>query len=276
MFSIDSFFLALKERLPHFGPAQRKIAEFIIRNPRVIDGLTIRELAEKTGTTPAAVVTFYKSLSYNGFRAMKSALSEEIDLVESMSFYLVRPSNHHTDLISAIHNNVRFASASMSQESIRQACDLILKSKAIDILAFGFDAVAGQDAFLKLKQLGFQCNFFQNACLQKLSASHLNTEGCALAISSSFSSRDILDSIQFARRRGAKTIAFAPQESQVLEAADVRLPLQSKSEILAEGGILSRYVQLFAIDSLFLKLLESDPLRFAQTFEQFDRIIHHK
>lgn len=276
MFNTESFFQKLKDRLPFLKPAQARIADYIIKYPRVVINLTIKELAKETRTAPSTIVDFCKNLNFSGFRDLKIALAQELDLVESMSLNVSKISETSKDLVAFISENLDYAIKLVPQENFNKACKLILKSSVIEILAFGFDAVAGHDLFIKMKQLGFQTNFFENPFMQSLSASQICGEGCAIAISSSHSSTDLLDSMNYAKKAGASIISIAPPSSKILENSDVQLPTYPKTKVLPEGGILTRYIQLLIIDTLFLKLLEMEPERFSENYKRFECIINYK
>jgi len=272
----ESFFQKLKEKLPSLRPAQARIAHYIIKYPRVVISLTIRDLAKETDTAPSTIVDFCKNLDFSGFRDLKIALAQELDLVESMNLNVSKISETSRNLATFIANNLDQAIRFVPQENVNRACEVIQKSRVVEILAFGFDAIAGHDLFIKMKQLGFQCNFYENAFMQTLSASQINGDGCAIAISSSHSSTDLLDSMNYAKNAGAPIISIASPSSRILERSDVQLPTYPKTKVLPEGGILTRYIQLVIIDMLFLRLLEMNPERFGENYKKFERIINYK
>ncbi len=276
MLSKYSFFQRLKDELPYLKPAQARVARFIIKDPRSVVSITIKELSECTNTAPSTVVDFCKKLNFKGFRDLKIELAQELEMVESMKFNLNKVSKISKNLLEVIQENLQFSLSQLLPETIKKACDHILNSKTIDIMAYGFDGVAGQDLFIKMKTLGFQVNFFDNPFLQSLSAYQMGPGSTAVVISSSHSSSDLLDSMKYARETGAKIISIAPPDSKILEKSDVKLPLFPKTKILPEGGILTRYIQLLAVDTLFLELIQMGKEKFKKSYSNFEYIINYK
>ncbi|MDK2951807.1 MAG: hypothetical protein PWQ77_1472 [Kosmotogales bacterium] len=271
-----SFFQRLKDELPYLKPAQARIARFIIKDPRLVISITIKELSRHTNTAPSTVVDFCKKLNFRGFRDLKIELAQELEMVESMKFNLNKVSKISKNLLEVIQENLQFSLPQLLPETIEKACDHILNSKTIDIMAYGFDGVAGHDLFIKMKTLGFQVNFFDNPFLQSLSAYQMGPDSTAIVISSSHSSSDLLDSMKYARETGAKIISMAPPDSKILERSDVKLPLFPKTKILPEGGILTRYIQLLAVDTLFLELIQMGKDKFKKSYSNFEYIINYK
>lgn len=272
----NSFFQSLKDELPYLKPAQHRVAKYISEFPRLVINLTIKELAKETNTAPSTIVDFCKKLGFNGFRSLKINIAQELELIESMRLDFDKVSNTSRNLVQYISENLNHTLPLIPSESINKACKLILRSKIIDIMAFGFDSIAGRDLFMKVKFLGFQANYFENAFMQSLSAAQMTKKSCAIAISSSHSSSDLLDSMNYASNAGAKIISVAPPNSKILRKGDVQIPTYSKTKVIPEGGILTRYIQLLVVDSLFLKLLELGKESFLDTYIKFEDLINYK
>ncbi|TYB93766.1 MAG: MurR/RpiR family transcriptional regulator [Kosmotoga sp.] len=272
----NSFFQSLKDELPYLKPAQHRVAKYISEFPRLVINLTIKELAKETNTAPSTIVDFCKKLGFNGFRSLKINIAQELELIESMRLDFDKVSNTSRNLVQYISENLNHTLPLIPSESIKKACKLILHSKIIDIMAFGFDSIAGRDLFMKVKFLGFQANYFENAFMQSVSAAQMTEESCAIAISSSHSSSDLVDSMNYASNAGAKIISIAPPNSKILSKGNIQIPTYSKTKVIPEGGILTRYIQLLVVDSLFLKLLEMGKERFLDTYIKFEDLINYK
>jgi len=276
LMSKHSFFQELKDILPYLKPAQTRLANYIMKRPRKVINMSIKDLAGKTDTAASTVVDFCKKLGFPGFKSLKISLAQELELVESMSLDLEKISRISKNLFSFTVDNLKPVLSSVSADDIQKCCESLLKSDVVEIMAFGFDGVAGYDLFLKLKHIGFQVNFFDNPYLQNISASYADSKTCVIAISSSHSSRDLLDSISYARNAGANIIGIAPPDSNIAKESDILLPTYARTRVLPEGGILTRYIQLFIIDMLFLKLLEMGKDRFQKAYKDFEGILNYR
>jgi DNA-binding MurR/RpiR family transcriptional regulator len=64
--------LKIKEALEDLKPSERKIANYILNNTDEVIGLSIGELASRSGSSEAAVVRLCKATNLMGTRILKS------------------------------------------------------------------------------------------------------------------------------------------------------------------------------------------------------------
>lgn len=271
-----SVFQSLKDVTPYLKQAQMKVAQFLQDNPDRLINMSIVQVSRETGTAPSTVVEFCKKMGFPGFKSLKIAVAQEMELMKSMKVNMNRVADISSDLATFVFANVQEALSLIDKSELKKAAQVVTRSSVVDILAFGFDSVAANDLFLKLKEFGYQVNCFHNPFLQSISASRIGKEGCSIAISSSHSSRDLLDSMRYARHSGAVVIAVAPPDSTIAQEADIVLPTYTRTKVLPEGGFLTRYVQMFVVDMLVLRMMEIDKTKFSRAYREFEQILNHK
>ncbi|GAB4312959.1 MULTISPECIES: MurR/RpiR family transcriptional regulator [Pseudothermotoga] len=271
-----SVFQKMKDMMPSMSRSQIRIAQFIIENPSKVLNMNILELARSCESSPSTVVEFSKKLGFSGYKSFQIALAQEIALFETLKPDSDRLRRICRDFLGFVFSELKQSVELISDEVLTRASDIILKSNVVEIFAYGFDSIAGKDLFLKLKEFGFQVNFFSNPFLQSISASHLGNRGCAVAISSSHSSTDLLDAISFSKKSGASVIAIASPSSKIAEVCDILLPAYARTEILSEGGFLTKYLQIVIVDLLILKMFEIDKDRLYEKYKHFETILSQK
>ncbi|MCS7174409.1 MurR/RpiR family transcriptional regulator [Pseudothermotoga sp.] len=271
-----SVYHRLKDFLPEMKGVYGEIARHIVENPNMVIEMKITDFAKVIRVSPASLVDFCKKLGFSGFKEFRLALAQEISLLESMKPDMERISDVFRNYFDFAVSEVRESLELVNDEAVTKAASVLMNSSIIEIVAYGFDTVAARDLFLKLKQFGFHVNFFENPFLQSISASFLNKESSLVAISSSHSSRDLLDAVNYAKKAGATVIAVAPPSSTVMDLADVSLPVYVKTEVLSEGGFLTRFVQLFIVDLLLLKMIDMNKQRFKDLYAHFEEVLRYK
>lgn len=73
----------ITQGLETFKPSEKKVAHFIIDNLKEAVGLSIMELAEKSGTSEATIVRFCRTLGLKGYQDFKLAISLDISSVNN-------------------------------------------------------------------------------------------------------------------------------------------------------------------------------------------------
>ena len=70
--------LRLREACASLSPAEQQIARFITDNPEEATLLTVRELAQRTFTSPSSVVRVCRSVGFDGYKELRRALVGEL------------------------------------------------------------------------------------------------------------------------------------------------------------------------------------------------------
>jgi RpiR family carbohydrate utilization transcriptional regulator len=270
-----NLFQKLNDIAPYLKRSQSKIAEAVMEKPRDVLKMTISEFSLVTGTAASTIVFFCQKLGFSGFRDFKIALAQELELIESMKVNFNELPATTKNFVKFIIENTQKALNAVPDELYKKAASLLLKTDIVEIFAYGFDAIAAKDIFIKLKHIGFQVNFYSNSFMQAISAASLTKNSCAFAIASNYSI-DILDSIEIAHSHEAKVIAIVPSSSKIGKKSDIFFPVYLKSNFLLEDSMLAKYVQLFIIDNIYLKLLELGKNRFEISYKEFENILSMK
>ncbi len=271
-----SLFQCIREQLPNLSGNLKTIADFALQFPDKVLQMSIVELAQATSVSPSTVFEFARRLGFSGFRELKIALAQELQLFQTMKLDGEKLSLVAKNLLAFIFKNVEQSLSLIQRQDIEKVGRTILQSSVIEILAYGFDAIAGRDLFLKLKQLGFQVNFFDNPFLQSISTSNLPASSCVIAISSSHSSTDMLDAITFAKTAKATIVGIAPPSSKIAETCDLLIPCYLQDEVFPEGGVVTKYLQLLIVDTIVITMMDLEKERMTQKYKQFEQVLLHK
>ena len=270
---------SIKNKYPHLTKKEKIVAQFILDNPQVAISISVQELAAQCNVSPSTIVKFSKSIGFLGIKDMKIHLARDINTLTSE---LLEEEKFKTEpevfsyLKEITIASIEEAYKNLNYSCIKKAASLILNAKNVDIYAFGFDYIAGHDLYMKLKQLGSKSNIYLNPVFQSLSAINLHPEDVAICISQSGSMKDTIDSIRFAKTNGAKTIAITTEESPLSKEAGVAIYAYIYKSILPEGSIISRTVELFISDLIFLELSLLDKNRFKKAYEKFNEVLRTK
>jgi DNA-binding MurR/RpiR family transcriptional regulator len=251
--------LKIKEIANDLNPTENKIANYILNNAEEVIHLSIGVLAERSGTSQAAVVRFCKSIEYKGFKELKIAISS--DLVMSQK----EDENKYTDIKAGdklesiienvCHNNKKSIDDSLSvldYEQVRKAVNMLHRAKRIDFYGVGASGIIALDAQQKFMRI----NKFSMACtdphLQVTAAANLKNGDVAVLLSYSGETNDIIDSLRVAKQSGATVISITKYgKNTISEGADIKLYLSSPETSMRSGAMGSRIAQLNIIDILF-------------------------
>ena len=250
-------------KLPNLNPALKRIGLYVLENPEIVKLQNINTLASKCSVAEATVTRFVKEVEFDNFQSFKIALAE-ITSKESVTDPLLRPSIYvdvsPADSIGDIINKITFSnietlqqtSQVISQDLITKAVDAIEKAASISIYCAGASAVCGQNAMLRFYRLGKKCWVYTDPTQQAVSASLLTDKDLAIGITSSGSTRCVVNALCKAKESGATTFCLTDTpNSPIVAHSDIKFFTSSKHSSFLEDSMVSRMAQLLVIDILY-------------------------
>lgn len=233
---------------PDLQPSLRKVADFILRHPLKAATLTIEELAQATGTSPAAVNRLARAMQLGGFSALKTALVATLQDLVSPVDKLRNELAQRSDGSFGLHEQMRIAGSNLgstangnSQDSFAAVVEVLAKARRVYILGFGNSAyLAGlaaanlvpycADAVAVSMEGGNE-----NAAYRLAS---ITAEDALLAISLPRYSLDTLQLARYALERGAKVLAITDSPASPLAPiADHSLFATAEHPVLISSNI---------------------------------------
>ena len=246
----------IRSYYPSFTPAEQRIADFILSNPRKVIYMSVTELAERCGVGDGTVVRFAQDIGFSGYQELKLTLSR--DLVGPFENVLedVSPEDSLDDIVRKITNKNLKAITDTTRlidiDSLKKAIEIIYQSRKVEFYGVGASGFTALDAKYKFLRIGIVCDALTDPHLQAMSAATLTSKDVAVGISHSGATKDTIDSLKVAKNAGAKTICITNFiHSPITEVSDIVLLTASPESPLASGAIRSKIAQLHILDLIF-------------------------
>ncbi|URZ18349.1 MurR/RpiR family transcriptional regulator [Clostridium felsineum] len=250
--------IRIREIINDLNPSEKKIAEYILNKPKEISDLSIKDLADKSGSSQSAVVRLCKILNYKGYKEFRIMIAKDTaSKVEGDSRYTdINPKDDLDTIIKNIsYNNKKSIDNTMevlSAKEIETAVNVISKADRIDFYGIGASYIVALDAFQKFMRINKNVRATSDTHLQVECASNLRKGDVAVAISYSGETRDTFESIKVAKEAGATTISITKFGSNsISDLCDINLFVLSPEITFRSGAMSSRIAQLNVIDILF-------------------------
>ncbi len=236
------------------GNAEKKIADFLMKNPSGILPLSITELAEKCGGSEATIVRFAKRLGFDGYQQLKISLAQEenvpsigADISEDDDAAVV-----FSKVCDDVYCSLEKTKKALSPQELEKACQAILNAKNILLFGLGNSASVALDAAHKLFRLGLSAHAYTDNHMQVIAAAHTDERCVVIGFSHSGSSKDIVQALELAKSRGATTIAVTNYgKSPIDKVSDVILSTVSDETNYSILGLKSRIASLAIVDAIY-------------------------
>src|SRR6266700_831128 len=225
----------IRGALPQMPEGMAKVGTLLLEDPSLPLRLSITELAERAGTSPATVTRFCRAIGYTGYPALRvgaaaeqgrSSARETWDSDIGRAFH---PGDTATEMMRTLVNAHTVALMSTSER-----LDPALVGRVADAVA-------------------------QSTHVDLTSAALLGDSSVAIAFSNTGRTEETIEMLALAKSSGAYAVAVTSDPaSPMAQVADAHLTSHAPGEYLKPDDLSAKHAQLFVIDLLYLLAAQRD------------------
>ncbi len=277
---MKSILLNIRSTYNNLGPGEKRIADSIINDPKMLLPLSITEFATAIGCGDATVVRFAKRLGVGGYQGLKLAIAQEISTLSNEKAQISADDSCYDMFVKRI-NDIKIAlentASVLDEKALESAARAIMKAERIVIFGLGNSASIATDAQHKFLRVGLNASACTDNHLQAIIASHLNDKCVAIGISHSGQSTDIIQALKLAKLNGAQTICITNHaDSPIISVSDIPLftkSAETKHSILAMS---SRIAQLTIFDAIYTYIIANSDSQAVQAIQNTESALKDK
>ena len=248
----------IKASLPSLAPAEQRVGKLVLADPRAFANLPVTELADRAHVSKPTVVRFCRSMGYDGLSDFKLKLAGSVSEGVPFIHRSVDVDDKTSDIaVKVIDNTVaaflkyRNDASSYALDQAAQALAQTQKTgRRIEFYGVGNSGIVAQDAQHKFFRLGVHAIAYSDGHMQVMSASMLQPGDCAVIISNSGRTRDLMDACDIAKKRGATTIVITASGSSLASSGHIHLTADHPEGYDKYSPMVSRLLHLLIIDIL--------------------------
>jgi RpiR family carbohydrate utilization transcriptional regulator len=252
----------IRASIPALPPAEQRVAKLLLADPRSFATLPVGELAGRSQVSKPTVVRFCRSIGYDGLADFKLKLAGSVNEGVPFVHRAVDDDDKAGDITVKVIDNavaalLRYRNAAAGQ-AIERAIAALARAgregRRIEFYGVGNSGIVAQDAQHKFFRLGVRAAAVLDGHVQVMSATLLEPGDCAVIISNSGRSKDLLDVADIARRKGATVIAItasgSPLAHEMQGQQHVLLAADHPEDADRYSPMVSRLLHLVIIDIL--------------------------
>ena len=252
----------IRASLPALPPAEQRVAKLVLADARSFASLPISELADRAHVSKPTVVRFCRSVGYGGLTDFKRKLAGSVNEGVPFVHRSVDEDDKPAELIVKVLDNAVSALLKYRNDAASHAFERAIAAltaagtaqRRIEFYGVGNSGIVALDAQHKFFRLGVNATAVSDAHIQVMSATMLKPGDCAVIISNSGRSRDLLDTAGIARERGATTIVITASDSPLAHTAmsgpHILLAVDHPEDFDRYSPMVSRLLHLVVIDIL--------------------------
>ena len=252
----------VKAALPALPPAEQRVARLLLLDARAFASLPVSELADRSHVSKPTVVRFCRSVGYDGLTDFKLKLASSVNEGVPFVHRAVEEDDKPGDLIVKVVDNAvaallhyrNDAASHAFERAIVALTETARNARRIEFYGVGNSGIVAQDAQHKFFRLGVNTAACSDGHVQLMSATMLSAGDCAVIISNSGRSRDLLDATEIARKKGATTIIITASGSPLAvlgqSPGQILLAVDHPEDYDRYSPMVSRLLHLVAVDIL--------------------------
>lgn len=239
---------------------EKKIADMVFSSPEDAVKMTVKELAERSGTVPSAVVRFCKSIGATGFSDFKICLSAELGgKVSATGMLPVGEGDDPQQVfrkvfasgINTLEDTLSMIDFSQAEAIVR----LLQQAPRVVFFGVGTSSVIATDAQYRFAQLGIATSACTDILFMNVTAANLKAGDVAVCISHSGSTKATVDAMRRAKKAGADTIAISSfAHSRLAMESDYHLIAFSDDKNYPVEAVSARIAHICILDALMMSL----------------------
>lgn len=252
--------LKIKSIYQNLSQTEKKMADFILENPKETSRSTINEISQQLDIADSTFFQFTRKLGFTGFKEFKIALlTEEFD--SSISIH--EKITHKDDSLVMIHKvfdttiqALQDTKKLVSQTDYTETAKIFTQSNVVGLFGIGGSNVIAADMYHKFLRSPVNCRYASDYHMQLMHASLLTENDCAFLISHTGITAETLELAEVAKKAGAKVIVMTSYSlSAITKLADITLLSTSEETAFRTEALSSRISQLAIIDALFVLVM---------------------
>jgi RpiR family carbohydrate utilization transcriptional regulator len=252
----------IRASIPALPPAEQRVAKLVLSDARTFASLPVSELADRAHVSKPTVVRFCRSVGYDGLADFKLKLAGSVNEGVPFVHRSVDEDDKPSDLIVKVIDNAvsallkyrNDAAGHAFERAISALSETCRQERRIEFYGVGNSGIVAQDAQHKFFRLGVNAVACSDGHVQVMSATMLQPGDCAVVISNSGRSRDLIDAADIARRKGATVIVITASGSPLAQMAQgnnqILLAADHPEDYDRYSPMVSRLLHLTIIDIL--------------------------
>ncbi|OUO39811.1 hypothetical protein B5F82_06170 [Megamonas hypermegale] len=257
-----------------FSAVEQNIIKYILDNPKEIVNMSIRELANKTFTSSAAIFRLCQKCGLKGYTEFKIKFISEVnrtsdfenDELEKPIRDLHRPINGKDDVKSVVRKMaflqieaIEETKNEINYKQLERVADMM--NAAGQIVFFGFDLnyYISQSTVYHLVRTGKPAVVYETVNNQVAKAVMFKKEDVAILISRTGENKNLIRISQVLKRKGAKIILLSASRDTLLDKlCDEFIYIANVIDYLSMGGVIFSVGCRYILDVLFGILLSKN------------------
>ncbi len=272
---MNGLFVKINFLIPKLPRAEKVFAQALLENPETLQNMTLAEAARETESSDASIIRFCKRLGFRGYSDLKkeviAALEEKGTEEDRLEDEVTSSDNIRKIMEKVFQSNMQTLQNTMvvaNEQDYERAVDALVNASSIHFFGVGDAFAACQFAFMKFARLGVLCTAESDVMMQFTRANNMSSGDVALAVSYEGRSRNVVQAMAIAKKRGATTICITKvSRSPLLRYIDIPLYISISDLSVGRDKVTRRVADQFILDVLYMEYITKSKRDYARSLK---------
>ena len=254
--------------LENLTPNEQTLVQFILENTKMVLDYSPKELSEASFVSIATVYRLLKKIDQPGFNEFKVSLASSVRLMSTNDDininYPISKTQSTEELINSMenlyHNTLNETIKLADSTVVRDAVDLLLQAKQVDVYASAGNIHFAKNFQFQLQEIGHCIHVPDEDYLQRLFASNSTNEHVAIVVSyggRGHTTNAVVDILT--ANQTPIILITSTQQNNLSDRADLSLYLSStENHYNKVSSFSTRFSLLVVFDLLYAELFNRD------------------
>lgn len=211
----------IKENYNCIFSAEKKVADFVLKNPQKTVDSNVSELAKQSGVSDATVVRMCHHIGYTGFYEFRITLAKDLGRQQYETVNRVQTHDEVEKQFREYAENIIAIGRRIDADVMWNCVNLLKSCKQAHLLAVGNTCPLTQYMGFRLGRLGIKSTYNVAAEYFLNNVNLADSDDILVAISQSGTSKQVIQGLELGKEKGLKAIAItAYANSPVANLAD--------------------------------------------------------
>lgn len=255
----EDFLTKVRSAYNQFTKAEKKVADYILQNPREVLFMSITDLADVCEVGDTSVFRFCKTMELKGYQEFKMMLSlslhdgkpdlgqmdGEINLNDTFAQVAEKVLNTNVKALTETYSLLK-------EENFELAIQYLGAAERVYFFGVGASMLTAMKAANKFLRIEPKVYCVQDPHMQAMVASMMSERDVAIAVSYSGATKDTIHVAELAKKAGARVICITRfVKSPLTSYSDVTLLCGANEGPLQGGSTSAEISQLFLVDLIY-------------------------
>ncbi len=258
-------FETISQQYYELTASEKKTADYLMAHQEESQYMSIAELAEESGVAEATVSRFCRRLGYKGYNAFKLAIANSTARMQQGAPAVADTEGDSLEEVARRLYAMDSAAIAQTLElldygAVREAADLLESAERVCCMGQGGSMLIASEAAHLFSAASGKFFAVSDSHMQMIRAANMGERDAVLFFSYSGATRDMVETLQVARERGAHILLITRfPKSPGGALADVVLRCGANESPLQIGSVAAKLAQLFLLDVLFAEFCRRAP-----------------